>query len=170
MQGCDIACSWCDSKEAWKLKKDPDTSLIQIQNQIQNFNAKTIIVTGGEPFNFDLTELTTHFHKKKYKLHVETSGTEKLSGNWDWISFSPKKQTKINEHFYKIANELKIIIDSNDFKWAEENKKKINKDAKLYLQVEWSKKKELLPIIIDYIKSNPEWNLSVQMHKYLDIP
>lgn len=169
--GCDIGCSWCDTKISWNAKHHPlaETDTI-IQNAAKS-PAKAIVVTGGEPFSYDLSYLCNEAKKNGLLTFVETSGSYPLTGKWDWICVSPKKQKPPRNEFNLVANELKVIIyDETDFLHAEESAKKVNSNCLLYLQPEWSRHKENTPIVVEYIKQNPKWNLSVQLQKYIKIP
>lgn len=169
--GCDIGCRWCDTKISWNADIYPLASTDSIIENAFNSEAKSIVVTGGEPFSYDLTYLSKKAKEKKLQTFIETSGAYPVTGEWDWICVSPKIQKPPLPDLYEKADELKIIIfNDEDFNWAEEASKHINKNCKLYLQPEWSKRIENTPKIVEYIKKNPKWNLSVQLHKYLHIP
>ena len=171
LAGCDVGCHWCDVKESWdaglhKIKKT--TTIVQSASE---HPSRFCVITGGEPMMYDLAALTSQLTKAGFELAVETSGAYPLSGSWHWICLSPKKFKAPKEEFYAVANELKVIVfNPSDFKWAEEHAAKVNKNCKLYLQVEWSKREELTPSLIEYVKQNPQWRISVQTHKYLNIP
>jgi len=168
--GCDVGCHWCDVKESWNAELHPptDTDLI-VENAIKY--AETVVVTGGEPLMWDMTLLTQKLKEKNRKVHIETSGAYPLSGNWDWICLSPKKNKLPTATVYEAANELKVIIhNQHDFVFAEEQAEKVNADAILFLQPEWSKKEIITPLIVDYVMKNPKWRISLQTHKYLNIP
>jgi 7-carboxy-7-deazaguanine synthase len=151
-----------------ELHPPTETSKI-VENAIKYSN--TIVVTGGEPLTWDMTELTTQLKAKKVQTHIETSGAYKLTGIWDWICLSPKKLKLPTEEIYQKAHELKMIIyNKSDFKFAEEQAAKVNKDCILYLQPEWSKRDKMVPEIVDYVMANPKWKVSLQTHKYLNIP
>jgi organic radical activating enzyme len=129
------------------------------------------VITGGEPAMYNLNELTNALHEAGLKTNIETSGAHPLTGNWDWVCFSPKKFKAPVESIFKQANELKIIIFNNsDFEWAEDFAKKVSPECELFLQPEWSKEKEMVPKIIEYVKTNPKWKVSLQIHKYMNIP
>ncbi len=169
--GCDVGCNWCDVKESWNASVHPVYSFRDIVSEILKKPSDTVVLTGGEPFLYKLNKLTNLLKKNNYTIHVETSGTVKLSGHIDWICLSPKKGHTPLPSFYKKAHELKIIIHNHDdFYWAEQNAQRANPLCKLYLQPEWSVKKDMIPLIIDYIKQNTKWTLSLQTHKYLNIP
>jgi organic radical activating enzyme len=169
--GCDVGCHWCDVKESWDANIHPLTPVEKIIEQVDTFNAISVVVTGGEPLIYNLDTLTHLLKQKNIETFIETSGAYPLSGQWDWICLSAKKtMTPLNE-IYSKANELKVIVyNQNDFKWAEEQAKKVNANCYLYLQPEWSKRNELLPHIIDYVKQHPQWMISLQTHKYINIP
>ncbi len=171
LAGCDVGCHWCDVKESWDAGLHKiETSENIVKSALEN-PSHFCVITGGEPMMYDLTTLTEKLIAEGFELAVETSGAYALSGSWHWICLSPKKFKAPKEEFYEVANELKVIIfNQSDFKWAEEHAAKVNKNCKLYLQVEWSKREELTPSLIEYVKQNPQWRISVQTHKYLDIP
>ncbi len=169
--GCDVGCHWCDVKESWDANIHPLTPIEKIIANVLEWKAQSVVVTGGEPLIYNLEALTTELKKKNIETFIETSGAYKLSGNWDWICLSPKKTMAPLPEVYEKAHELKVIVfNQHDFKWAEEQAAKVGKDCYLYLQPEWSKHAELLPQIIEYVKSNPKWMISLQTHKYMNIP
>lgn len=170
--GCDVGCHWCDVKESWDLNKHPKHSIAEIIKFVTDSNAKLAVITGGEPLMHKLDLLTFELKNKGIRTHIETSGAYPLSGNWDWITLSPKKFKPALDEFFDKCNELKIIVfNKSDIAFAIENSKKIsNKNTKLLLQAEWDKKSEMYPLIVDFVKKNPNWNISVQTHKYLNIP
>ena len=169
--GCDVGCVWCDVKESWEAERHPMTSVSQIKVAAVESNASITVITGGEPLMYDLTHLTDQLHLSGLITHIETSGVYPLSGDWDWICFSPKKFKAPQEEFYYKSNELKIIVfNKSDLIWAETHAEKMNDDAVLYLQPEWSKRETMTPLIVDYIKQNPKWRISLQVHKYMNIP
>ena len=168
--GCDVGCHWCDVKESWNAELHPPTSIdLIVANAIKY--ADTIVVTGGEPLMWDMTLLTQKLKEQNLKVHIETSGAYELSGKWDWICLSPKKNKLPTQTVYNKAHELKVIIhNKHDFIFAEEQAEKVNKNSILFLQPEWSKKEEITPLIVDYVMNNPKWRVSLQTHKYLNIP
>ena len=168
--GCDVGCHWCDVKESWNAELHPPTSIdLIVANAIKY--ADTIVVTGGEPLMWDMTLLTQKLKEQNLKVHIETSGAYELSGKWDWICLSPKKNKLPTQTVYNKTHELKVIIyNKHDFIFAEEQAEKVNKNAILFLQPEWSKKEEITPLIVDYVMNNPKWRVSLQTHKYLNIP
>ena len=168
--GCDVGCHWCDVKESWVANLHPPTSTTKIVSDAVAYS-DTIVVTGGEPLMWDLTALTDQLKSKGVKTHIETSGAYKLSGTWDWICLSPKKMKLPTSEISQKANELKVIIYNNDdFKFAEEQANLVSEDCILYLQPEWSKKDKMIPKIVDYVMKYPKWKVSLQTHKYLNIP
>lgn len=168
--GCDVGCHWCDVKESWNPDTHPPTPIEVIVEQARA-HSDTIVVTGGEPLTWNMHPLVDALHEAGMTVHVETSGAYPLTGNWDWITLSPKKTAPPKEAFYPAAHELKVIIfNRNDFKWAEEHAAKVGPHCVLYLQPEWSKREEMMPLIVDYVMSNPKWKVSLQTHKYLHIP
>ena len=169
--GCDVGCHWCDVKESWNADLHPPTEIHKMINQILAYPVKTVVVTGGEPLMWNMQPLTDSLHNKGMSVHIETSGAYPLSGDFDWICLSPKKNNPPKEAIIPKANELKVIIHNrNDFKWAEQFASLCSLDCKLYLQPEWSKAKEMMPEIVDYVMNNPKWNISLQSHKYMNIP
>ena len=168
--GCDVGCHWCDVKESWLAELHPPTETSKIvENAVKYSN--TIVVTGGEPLMWDMTALTAQLKAKNVQTHIETSGAYKLTGTWDWICLSPKKLKLPTEKIYKKAHELKMIIyNKSDFNFAEEQAEKVNENCILYLQPEWSKRDKMIPEIVNYVMANPKWKVSLQTHKYLNIP
>ena len=168
--GCDVGCHWCDVKESWDADVHPPTAIETIAVQATEFS-DTIVVTGGEPLMWDMQPLTNLLKEKKLKTHIETSGAYHLSGDWDWICLSPKKRKPPVSKIYSKAHELKVIVyNKSDFKFAEEHAKKVSKDCILYLQPEWSVSKKITPLIVEYVMKHPKWKISLQTHKYLNIP
>ena len=168
--GCDVGCHWCDVKESWNAESHPPTDVETIVDHAYQYS-ETVVVTGGEPLTWDMTLLTQKLKERNRKVHIETSGAYPLSGNWDWICLSPKKNKLPTETVYAKAHELKVIIhNKHDFVFAEEQAAKVNENAILFLQPEWSKKEEMTPLIVDYVMNNPKWRVSLQTHKYLNIP
>ncbi|MBL7883210.1 MAG: 7-carboxy-7-deazaguanine synthase QueE [Bacteroidia bacterium] len=169
--GCDVGCHWCDVKESWNADLHPATSVDIIVENASKYPSKAVVVTGGEPSIYNLNYITEQLKLKGIQTFIETSGAYPLTGNWDWVCLSPKKTSPpLFENFSK-ANELKIIIhNKNDFEWAEINAKQVNDNCILFLQPEWSKSKEMMPLIVDYIMQHPKWNVSLQTHKYMNIP
>ncbi|HEY8935716.1 MAG TPA: 7-carboxy-7-deazaguanine synthase QueE [Cyclobacteriaceae bacterium] len=169
--GCDVGCVWCDVKESWDASAHPLVSIEEMTSRAKASGTNIVVVTGGEPVMYDLTALTGALKKAGLKTNIETSGAYPITGEWDWVCFSPKKFKAPHSSIYKHANELKVIIyNKSDFSWAEEFAEKVNPECELFLQPEWSKEKEMLPLIIDYVKNNPRWKVSLQIHKYMNIP
>jgi len=169
--GCDVGCHWCDVKESWDANVHPLTPLSDLLEKVKESTAKSVVVTGGEPLMYNLDALCEELKKAGIQTFIETSGAYQLSGNWDWICLSPKKTMKPLIEIYQKANELKVIIyNKHDFIWAEEEASKVRPDCLLFLQPEWSKNDELTPIIVEYVKSNPRWIISLQSHKYMNVP
>ena len=168
--GCDVGCHWCDVKESWDENSHPIISVEEIVKKSAGFS-DCVVVTGGEPLMWNMNPLTKALKKLGKKTHIETSGAYPLTGIWDWVCLSPKKAKLPTEDAYNHAHELKIIIYNNhDFKFAEQEAKKVNKNAILYLQPEWGKREKMMPLMVDFIKKNPKWKISLQTHKYLNIP
>lgn len=169
--GCDVGCHWCDVKDSWDASIHPQQTIDQIISEAQQHPGKMVVITGGEPLMYDMQQLTSALQEQGFTTNLETSGAYPLTGEWDWVCFSPKKFKEPVGDIYTCAHELKIVIyNKSDFKWAEEHRKKVNKDCKLYLQPEWGKSEEMLPLIIEYVKDNPHWEISLQIHKFMDIP
>lgn len=169
--GCDIGCVWCDVKESWAAEKHPDTSLNQLVSDVLASGTDFVVITGGEPAMYDLTALVRTLQSKGIQVAIETSGCYPLSAYVDWYCFSPKKFKAPTQEAYLKAHELKIVIfHPSDLEWAEGHAKLVNETCKLYLQPEWSKQAQILPILIDYVKRNPTWRISLQTHKFMNIP
>ena len=169
--GCDVGCVWCDVKESWDASKHPLVPITEIVASVVASGTKIAVITGGEPMMHNLDTLTAMLKAQGIRTHVETSGAHPLSGTWDWICLSPKKFKAPLDEMIAAAHELKTVIyNKTDFAWAEQYAAKVSKDCLLYLQPEWSKSAEMNPMIIDYVKGNPQWILSLQTHKFLNIP
>jgi len=169
--GCDVGCVWCDVKESWDASNHPLFTISEIINQINDSNAELVVLTGGEPAMYDLIELNKEIKRLNKTIAIETSGCYALSGKVDWYTFSPKKFKKPVEEAYQKANELKVVIyHKSDLEWALEHAKKVSNDCLLYLQPEWSKKDTLMDEIIAFTKRNKGWKISLQTHKYMNIP
>lgn len=170
LAGCDVGCVWCDVKESWDAGQHEIKSVEELVRDVQQTNTQIVIVTGGEPMMYDCAELTQALHNEGYHTHLETSGAYPISGAWDWICLSPKKfKAPLNEALAK-ADELKVVVfNQSDLAWADLHASKVSKECLLYLQPEWSKEKEVLPLITDMIQSHPEWKLSLQIHKYMGV-
>ncbi len=189
LAGCDVGCVWCDVKDSWDAEKHPRFSIAEIIAKLKaeigignwelgrnlqplTFNLKPIVViTGGEPLMHNLTQLTNALHAAGFQTNIETSGSSPLSGEWDWICLSPKKFKAPLPEVVPHAHELKVVIfNKNDFDWAEKYAAVVSPQCKLFLQPEWDKAAQVTPLIIEYIKANPQWELSLQIHKYINVP
>ena len=169
--GCDVGCHWCDVKESWDAELHPLTLSDDIVAKADTFPGKAVVVTGGEPLIYNLDYLTKNLQDKGILTFIETSGAYPLSGSWDWICLSPKKFKAPRPDITPFANELKVIVfNKSDFEWAEKYAESVSPSCKLYLQPEWSKSKEMTPLIVDYVMANPKWEISLQTHKFLNIP
>ena len=181
--GCDVGCVWCDVKESWEISNHSKKTIEQIVEKAKNAvsdhstvlslssNRNISVITGGEPLMHDLTGLTVALQEEGFQTHIETSGAYPLSGSWNWICVSPKKFKAPLQEVLRNASELKVVVyNRSDFKWAEQNATNVSKECQLYLQPEWGRAKVVTPLIIDYIKGNPAWQLSLQIHKYIDVP
>ncbi len=169
--GCDVGCVWCDVKESWEEDKHPKTEVRSLITEVRKTPAEMVVITGGEPLMHNLDDLTTELQQAGLKTNIETSGSSPLSGSWDWICLSPKKFKEPLPKIIPLAHELKIIVfNKSDFAWAEKYAALVSRDCKLYLQPEWSKAAEMTPLIVDYIKAHPQWELSLQIHKYINVP
>ena len=169
--GCDVGCTWCDVKESWDKEAHPKMNIDTIADVTQISGTKIAVITGGEPTMHDLKALTKAIQNLQIRTHIETSGTNPISGDWDWICFSPKRFKKPLEMYFELSHELKVVIaHKNDLRWAKEFEAKMHKNCKLYIQPEWDNRQEMTNLCIDFIKENPNWSLSLQTHKYIDIP
>ncbi|OIR12887.1 7-carboxy-7-deazaguanine synthase [mine drainage metagenome] len=178
--GCDVGCVWCDVKESWNADAHPkfdineivEKALLAVNGQRSTVDGRPLtVITGGEPLMHQLDELTTALQQAGFETNIETSGSCPLSGKWDWICLSPKKFKQPLPEILPLANELKVVIfNRSDFDWAEEYAAKVSPNCKLYLQPEWDKASVVTPLIIEYIKQNPKWQLSLQIHKYINVP
>lgn len=169
--GCDVGCSWCDTKFAWDSELHEMTHIDSIIKGITGTNADSVVVTGGEPLMYNLNPLCIELKKMNILTYLETCGSHKLTGIWDWICLSPKKNYPPDNNIYSLAGELKVIIEEDDdFTWAEENKARVSSNCKLYLQPEWSSIKNIMPSVVEYVKNHTEWSISLQSHKYMGIP
>ncbi len=170
LAGCDVGCVWCDVKESWDAGQHQNKTVDELVTEVKQSQTELVIITGGEPMMYDCTPLTQALQNAGYKTNLETSGAYPLSGNWDWICVSPKKFKAPIVDVLKQANELKVIVfNKSDLDWAIQHAQNVNEHCILYLQPEWSKEKEMLPIITDFIQHNPTWKLSLQIHKYMGV-
>ena len=171
LAGCDVGCVWCDVKESWDASKHPTLSIEEIVTAAKANPSRLAIVTGGEPLLYNLDPLTTALKAAGFETNIETSGSSPMSGHWDWVCLSPKKFKAPLEENISLASELKVVVfNKHDFDWAETYAKQISPSCKLYLQPEWDKAAQITPLVIDYIKANPKWELSAQLHKYIQVP
>lgn len=170
LAGCDVGCVWCDVKESWDKEKHPLVSLNTLVEAAVGSGVKVVIVTGGEPTLHDLAPLTEAMRNLGLRIHLETSGTQKLTGLFDWITFSPKKFKAPLEEYFEVSNELKVVIfHKSDFAWSSELAEKMNEGAALFMQPEWDKREENLPLIFDWVLKNPHWRVGLQIHKYMGV-
>ena len=171
LAGCDVGCVWCDVKESWPVEAHPVVAIDEMVSRAKQSGAPLVVVTGGEPAMYDLRILTDAIHGAGLRAHIETSGAYVITGIWEWICLSPKKFKNPHPSSYEKADELKVVVyNSSDIAWAEKEAKKVSESCLLFLQPEWSKEKEMIPLIIEFLKSNPRWRMSLQTHKYMNIP
>lgn len=171
LAGCDVGCVWCDVKESWEEDKHPKHEIEALVAAVKKTPAEIVVITGGEPLLHNLDGLTKALQDAGLKTNIETSGSSPLSGSWDWICLSPKKFKEPLPEILPLAQELKIIVfNKSDFAWAEKFAVAVSPGCKLYLQPEWSKSAQMTALIVDYIKENPQWELSLQLHKYINVP
>ena len=169
--GCDVGCFWCDVKESWDASAHPHLRLTDIVMEAKKYPGRLAVITGGEPLMHDLDELTALLHAEGFETNIETSGSSPLSGEWDWICLSPKKFKAPLPEIIPQAHELKVVVyNKSDFEWAETYAAQVGPTCKLYLQPEWTKAEEITALLIDYIKMNPRWVLSLQIHKFINVP
>lgn len=171
LAGCDVGCSWCDVKESWNKNEHPEKTVAELVKNAKNSGSPNVVITGGEPTLYDLEELTLGLKNEGLNTWMETSGTNTITGIWDWICLSPKKFKEPLEESLLLAHELKVIVlNKSDLKWAEMMVPQLSSNCNLFMQPEWSKKEKASELIIDYVKKHPEWRVSLQTHKYLNIP
>ncbi len=177
--GCDVGCVWCDVKDSWDASKHPQRSVEEIVNEVtaacplnnKPEDAPVVVITGGEPLMHNLDELTAAIKARGYRTNIETSGSSPMSGHWDWICLSPKKFKAPIPEILPMADELKVVIfNKSDFDWAEKHAALVSPKCKLYLQPEWDRSAIVTPLIVEYIKANPRWEFSMQIHKYMNVP
>lgn len=169
--GCDVGCIWCDVKESWDAEVHPKRSLTELVQEAVQSGVRLVVLTGGEPLMYDLTRLISALQAEGIEVHIETSGAYPLRGTPDWVCFSPKRFKKPLPELLDKADELKVIIFANsDFRWAEEFAQKVRPGCVLSLQPEWDKSEKMLPRIIEYVKTHPQWRVSLQTHKFMAIP
>lgn len=171
LAGCDVGCTWCDVKESWNAENHSLISVEQLVKNVKSSGADFCVITGGEPATYNLQLLTKVLVENNIQTAIETSGVYPVTGIWHWVCFSPKKFKTPDENIYQMANELKIIVfNKHDLEWARSQAEKVKSTCRLYLQPEWEKKEEMLPLIIDFVKLNPQWKISLQTHKYINVP
>jgi organic radical activating enzyme len=169
--GCDVGCVWCDVKESWDADAHPELEVDEIVKMAAVHASRIAVITGGEPLMYDMGPLTRELRRIGFRTHLETSGAYPLSGDWHWICFSPKKFKQALDDFHPHADELKVIVaNKHDFQWAEQHAALVRDDCVRLLQPEWSKEEQMLPLIVAYVKANPDWRISLQTHKYMNIP
>lgn len=169
--GCDVGCVWCDVKESWPMEAHPTYDVAEIVAWVKQFPVKIVVITGGEPTMHDLAPLTQALKAEGLKTHIETAGVYPLTGTWDWVTLSPKKFKAPLQENMPLADELKVVVfNKSDFEWAEKHRKEVSENCLLYLQTEWDKRDVNTPLILEYIAKDPNWILSMQTHKYIDIP
>ena len=170
LAGCDVGCVWCDVKESWDKEKHPMVSLDTLVEAANGSGVKVVIVTGGEPTMHDLAPLTESLRNVGLRIHLETSGTQKLTGLFDWITFSPKKFKAPLEEYFQLSNELKVVINhKSDIEWSHELSGRMNDQAQWFMQPEWEKREMMLPLIFDWALKNPHWRVGLQIHKYMGV-
>ncbi|AZQ43698.1 7-carboxy-7-deazaguanine synthase QueE [Nonlabens ponticola] len=168
--GCDVGCHWCDVKESWNPDTHPPTDIKSIVDHAASYS-NTIVITGGEPLTWNMQPLTSALKDRNLQVHIETSGAYPLTGTWDWICLSPKKIKMPLPEIYKEAHELKVIVyNKHDLAFAKAESQKVSSNCQLFLQPEWSVQEKMIPLITDFVMENPEWRVSLQTHKYLNIP
>ena len=171
LAGCEVGCVWCDVKDSWSAADHPIVSVKEMTKRAKASGGAIVVVTGGEPAMYDLSGLTAELKQVGLKTHIESSGAYPLTGRWDWVCFSPKKFKAPHSSFPEKAHELKVVIfHKNDMAWAEEFAGQVKPGCQLFLQPEWSREKEMLPLIVEYVKAHPKWKISLQVHKYMNIP
>jgi len=171
LAGCDVGCTWCDVKESWNAEEHVQTTIEKMVKNVKSSGADFCVITGGEPATYNLEPLTKALQENNIQTAIETSGVYPVTGMWHWVCFSPKKFKMPHESIYHIADELKIIVfNKHDLEWAKSHSEKVRIECRLYLQPEWEKRNEMLPLIIDFVKKNPQWRISLQTHKYMNIP
>ena len=169
--GCDVGCRWCDAKYTWNPRLYPPTAIETVVARALSCPAQAIVITGGEPLLYPLDALTGRLRDEGLEIFLETSGTHPFSGAFDWVCLSPKRQHPPLDEAYARADELKVIVETeDDFAWAERNAARVGEACRLYLQPEWSRSEQMMPAIVEYAKAHPEWNVSIQTHYYIRIP
>jgi organic radical activating enzyme len=171
LAGCDVGCVWCDVKESWDRSKHPNIPIDELLQYIQETPSEIVVITGGEPLMHDLTLFTEKLKSAGYRTHLETSGAHPLTGTWDWICLSPKKFKAPLADILPLADELKVVVfHKSDLAWAEQYAQGVSSSCALYLQPEWDRSEEMIPLLVDYVKAHPRWRATLQMHKFLNVP
>lgn len=169
--GCDVGCVWCDVKESWDVNAHPIQTIESIVSKANQYAGRIAVITGGEPAMHSLIALTEALQQAGFRTHIETSGAHPLTGKWDWVCVSPKKFKAPLKEVLEKADELKVIVfNKSDFAWAEKHAALVGPDCQLFLQPEWSKADQMVPMMVDYIKDHPQWQLCLQIHKYINVP
>ena len=187
LAGCEVGCSWCDTKNSWDSSKFPLFSIDTLLKEITAAKIKGaafIVLTGGEPLHHNLDDFCSIILKKNktnknnpIKIHIETSGVSDISGSFDWITLSPKRHNPPKDYFLCRSDEIKIVInDKKDIEFASDVRRKIIdieqkssiNEKKFFVQPAWNSKKGFA-LAIEFAKTNPDWSLSLQTHKYLSI-
>ena len=169
--GCDVGCRWCDAKYTWNPRLYPPTEIATIVERAASYPAQAIVLTGGEPLLYPLDPLTDALHERGLEIFLETSGSHPFSGRFDWVCLSPKRRQPPLKEAFARADELKVIVEAEeDFDWAEQNAREVSLRCRLYLQPEWSVSEQVMPLLVEYAKAHPRWNISIQTHKYMHIP
>lgn len=169
--GCDVGCRWCDAKYTWNPRLYPPTEVGTIVERAASYPAQAIVLTGGEPLLYPLDPLTDALHERGLEIFLETSGSRPFSGRFDWVCLSPKRRQPPLKEAFARADELKVIVETEeDFEWAERNAREVSLRCRLYLQPEWSVSEQVMPLLVEYAKAHPRWNISIQTHKYMHIP
>lgn len=171
LAGCDVGCVWCDVKESWPVENYPTVAVDEMVSRAKKSGAPLVVVTGGEPAMYDLKILANAIKLLGLRTHIETSSAYVITGQWDWVCLSPKKFKNPHVSSYAKADELKVVVcNASDFSWAESEAEKVSESCALFLQPEWSREKKMIPLIIEFLKRNPRWRMSLQIHKYMNIP
>ncbi|MEL7354270.1 MAG: radical SAM protein [Cyanobacteria bacterium J06560_5] len=189
LAGCDVGCTWCDTKHAWPMAHHPQKTVDSLVKKAVAAKPFMVVITGGEPLMHDLNPLTQHLREAGLRVHLETSGAHPLSGTFDWISLSPKRFKPPLEDSYTRADELKVVIkDSADLAWAAETASKVADGTVKLLQPCWTisddnrgpqqapqqapqQTPQQAPqqLVFDYVLSHPDWRVGLQTHKFLGV-
>lgn len=169
--GCDVGCFWCDVKESWDASVHPKKSVDALATNAKESGAEVVVVTGGEPCMHRLEALTDALRSRGLRTHLETSGTHPLTGTWDWVTLSPKKFKPTRDEYYAVANELKVIVyNKHDLEWGQTHAERLQQGALRYFQPEWDERDSSIPMILNHIRENTQWRISLQTHKYIGVP